>query len=41
MKEITVVAAPGADQGKLQRALEQVAPSADSQNFARELVTTQ
>ncbi len=38
MKEVTVVAAPGADQGKLQRALEQARSIGDSQNFTRELV---
>jgi leucyl aminopeptidase len=38
MKEVTVVAAPGSDQGKLQRVLEQARIIGDSQNFTRELV---
>src|SRR6266567_3019343 len=38
MKEVAVAAAPGSDQGKLQRALEQARAVGDSQNFTRELV---
>jgi leucyl aminopeptidase len=38
MKDVTVVSAPGSDQGKLQRALEQARAIGDSQNFTRELV---
>ncbi len=38
MKEVTVVATPGADQSALQRALDQARVVGDSQNFTRELV---
>jgi len=38
MKEITLVAPAGADQAKLQRALEQARIIGESQNFTRELV---
>src|SRR5258708_26623839 len=38
MKEVTVVAAPGSDQSKLQRVLDQARIIGDSQNFTRELV---
>ncbi|HEX7285905.1 MAG TPA: leucyl aminopeptidase [Candidatus Angelobacter sp.] len=37
-KEITIVASPGADQAKLQRAADQARVIAESQNFTRELV---
>jgi leucyl aminopeptidase len=37
-KEITVVAPPGSDQAKLQRAADQARVIAESQNFTRELV---
>jgi leucyl aminopeptidase len=38
MKEVTLVAAPGADAGKLQKAIEQARVVGESQNFTRELV---
>ena len=38
MKEITVIAPAGVDQGKLQRTLEQARIIGESQNFTRELV---
>jgi leucyl aminopeptidase len=38
MKEITLIAPAGADQGKLQRTLEQARIIGESQNFTRELV---
>src|SRR5262245_44594281 len=38
MKDVTVVASAGADQAKLQRALEQARIIGESQNFTRELV---
>ena len=38
MKEVAIVAPAGADQGKLQRALEQARIIGESQNFTRELV---
>ncbi|MGE5324881.1 MAG: leucyl aminopeptidase [Actinomycetota bacterium] len=38
MKDVTVVAAPGSDQSKLQAAMEQARIIGESQNFTRELV---
>ena len=38
MQELTVIASPGSDQAKLQRALEQARIIGESQNFTRELV---